>query len=441
MTSETLELSSQLTKQLDSESAQNIENQLNEFHQWMKVKGKEPAKRTPLSESQSRNYVARMDQVFRFATAFTDLDNPVDFSHTHADQIIRLLDEDRITQVNGNEYAESSKRKFANAIEKYFLWRHGTGERDRWKPNVRFSQNHFRSIDKLNFRERGLIRAAALEYRSLPSFYDTSESERERINTLVAQRIGKPKDQITGEDWRRDDISSKIGSLVGVGLDTGILAKEVGEAEVSWYRPKQNVLVIPHDRAAKERPNAELPLSDQTGEALSQWIRERRHRPKYDATQKIWLNQAGNPYNSNNLCYLVRRLCQEAGIPLEEDRKISWYSIRHSLGQSMDDVGDLSGANDQLRHESIKTTKDIYGESSIEHRRSTLNQINLIERRAVQDSTFDPFAEGPLPGSTGATQSQTHIDSVMDSPSEITQVLLRMLSGRNEGDGSSNPFS
>lgn len=233
---------------------------------------------------------------------------------------------------------------------------------------------------------------AAKEYGSLPSYYETSEAERDKIDSLVAQRLGKPKSEVTRKDWEWADTSNKVGSLIAVALETGIIPIEVQRARTDWYDADRNILRITKEDAGKDRPTTELPLTEQAGEQLSKWLQERRHYEKYDGTNRLWLNRNGNPYSSKNLCYLLRRLCEAAGIN-HENRKIVWYSLRHNLGQSIEETEDVSQARDQLRHKEIETTKQIYSESTIESRRYTLEKVNETARRADEDPDFNPYAD------------------------------------------------
>ena len=140
-----------------------------------------------------------------------------------------------------------------------------------------------------------------------------------------------------------------------------------------------------------------------------EWIQERRYYEKYDDTDLLWLNQDGNPYDSKNLCYLLRRLCEEAGID-HENRKIVWYSLRHNLGQSMEETEDLSQAKDQLRHDHIETTKSTYGESTIESRRYTLEKISETARRTAEDPDFNPYGDEDVTP-TSASQNNDSVES------------------------------
>lgn len=395
------------------EHATAVENELDEFYAWMRTKGKNPNRHKPLSPTQSSNYHSRIDQLYRFVIEMLSPTSKQEITHEQADEIIKLLDRGEITTQSGAEYSEASKRKFSDTLEKYFTWRFDIGATtERWAPRIKFVDGEHQSADKLNFEERWRVLQAAQDYGSLPSFYQTDSPEREKINGLVAQRLGKPKEDITSSDWDRADASNKVCSLVATTLDTGLIPIEVGNARVDWYDQKRNVLVIPTEAAAKNRPTAELPLSEKTGEHLSSWIQERRHYEAYDGTNRLWLNSAGNPYNSPNLCYLIRRLCEDAGID-HEDRKIVWYSLRHNLGQSIEEEEDLSEARDQLRHEHITTTKNFYGESTVESRRHTLEQVNETARKAAEDPNFSPYDDSEQP----RTSVSSHVSETSESTS------------------------
>lgn len=415
-----------------------VERELDEFHKWMRTRGKNPDRRKPLSPSLSDNYHARIDQIYRFVVELIDPSNATELTHDQADLIIKWLDRDEIRKRGGGAYSEASKRKFSDALEKYFAWKHDRGDAPgEWRPRINFSDGDHEHADRLNFEERWKVLREAFEYGSLPSYYETSEDERERINGLIAQRLGKPTEDVTRKDWERADTSNKIGSLVAVTLDTGIIPIEVGRARTDWYDPKRNVLKIAREDAGKQRPTAELPLTELTGEVLSKWIQERRHYERYDGTNRLWLNSAGNPYNSKNLCYLIRRLCEEAGIE-HENRKIVWYSLRHNLGQSIEEEEDVSQARDQLRHEHLETTKKTYGESTIESRRHTLEKVNETARRTAEEPGFNPYDDGSQRPASKPRNDATdppegtppkHVDAfINDTKDERAELARKILS-------------
>lgn len=124
------------------EQASRVERDLDDVYGWMRTKGKNPNRRKPLSPSVSSNYHSRIDQVFRFVI---DRNAPADnttLAHEQADLIIKLLDRNEICKRNGDPYSESGKRKFADAIPKYFAWRYDRlDDVERWRPRINFSED------------------------------------------------------------------------------------------------------------------------------------------------------------------------------------------------------------------------------------------------------------------------------------------------------------
>jgi len=427
-------ITSQL-EQLLGDDAEFVERNLNDFYAWMQTKGKNPKKQEPLSPSLSENYHARIDQIFRFVIQRTQPSDQTVLTHEEADLIIQWLTRDEIQKQNGDPYSETSKRKFANAMKKYFEWGHHQKDAKKWRPRIKFSDGEHENADRLNFEERWKVMQTAKEYGSLPSYYETSEQEREKLKSLVAQRLGKPKEQVTKKDWDRADMSAKVGSLVGVTLETGLIPIEIERARTDWYDPQRNLIKITKEDAGKDRPTTELPLTETTGELLREWLQERRLYEKYDGTNHLWLNRDGNPYNSKNLCYLLRRLCEEAGIE-HENRKIVWYSLRHNMGQSIVDTSDLSEAHDQLRHDHIGTTKSVYGPSHIESRRQTIEEVNQKAKKSAEDPNFNPYADDDVdvssvgqtnPDASSGHTAQKHIDVVIEDTQEDRVDLAQKL--------------
>lgn len=411
----------------------DIDEFLQEYHAWLRDCGENPSRNKSMSPSGAQNYHARIDQLYRFVLDFDDLQTERRLTHEQADELIWRLDQDEILTQSGDAYSESSKRKFANALQKYFEWLHDEDlTAERWEPNVVFTDGEPESADSLSFEERHEIREAALEYSSLPAYYETPAAERDRLNAVVAQRLGKPKDAVTKRDWKAADTSAKVGSLVAVTLETGMIPIEIQHASVDWYNPRKQVFVIPKEFAAKSRPTTELPLTDATAEVFSEWLRERRHLAAYDETTRNWLNQRGNPYTSGNLCYLVRQLCRDAGIHIE-DRKIVWYSLRYNLGHTFEEIGDISATKDQLRNQYLETTKNIYGETATEKRRYTLEAINQTAEEAATDERFNPYAGdvdmsttvGPDREQPDENSHTVHIDQHIPDTTDARSQLAR----------------
>jgi site-specific recombinase XerD len=156
-------------------------------------------------------------------------------------------------------------------------------------------------------------------------------------------------------------------------LDAGFRPVGIHRANTSWYRPKKGVFAVPTEDLVKDGEQPEVALTDQTVSALNRWLTERQNYPEYDNTDALWLNRKGNRYNSDTLNYLLENLCEEAGIS-RENRNISWYSIRHSVGTYLVAEGDISEAQAQLRHKNPETTMK-YATPPPEERRDSLNNI------------------------------------------------------------------
>jgi len=289
------------------DKADEVQDEYDAFFEWMLKKGKNPRREMELNWPTADNYIKRLDQLHRFNLTYGDPDVETRISSDEAHTLLRLIDQGEITKQKpgseDEEYGESAKRKFSNALQKYFSWRyHERSANYEWQPKINFSDSASNPPYRFTFQELGELLEAAETYGSLPSYYDTPVEERERVNGIVAQRLGVNKGEVTREDWHRADWSSKVNSLVSVGHDAGLTPVEIRNAETHWYDAKNKKLEIPTEQACKQREKQEVALSDATAEALSEWFRERRHLSKYDGTNKIWLNREGIRTSRVGLC-------------------------------------------------------------------------------------------------------------------------------------------
>jgi len=136
-------------------------------------------------------------------------------------------------------------------------------------------------------------------------------------------------------------------------------------------RPQNEMLRISKGDSTKNTNNWHVSLSDRTVNIFRKWVTERDQYDQYDDTNALWLTKYGNPYGSEALNRLLRNLCEEAAIPVD-DCEISWYSIRHSVGTYMARDNSLAAAQAQLRHRSERTTMR-YDQAPVEDRKKTLN--------------------------------------------------------------------
>ncbi|SDD73110.1 tyrosine-type recombinase/integrase [Natrinema hispanicum] len=433
------------------DAAEDVQRTYSDLHTWMINKGENPRREIGLSESTAENYLDRLDQLHRFSITYFDPDDPTKIEDEHADALLLMIDRAEITKQRGKnkgeEYGESTKRKFADTLGCYFRWQYYEGAMDyEWEPKINFSDEKGESAYRFTYRELGLLFEEAESYGALPSYYDTPVDEREKIDGLVAQRLGIPKEDVTRNDWLHADWSGKVHSMVAVGFDAGLAPIEIGNAETHWYDPKSNTLKIPTEFACKEREKEEVGLSDRSGDVLSEWFQERRHLEKYDGSNKIWLNREGNPYQSGSLCNLLRNLCEEAGIKTD-DRKIVWYSLRQTMGRNVTAEGELSEANDQLRHERYETTQEAYNQTPVEKLQLRLNETQRKAEKAAADPEYNPFAEEvDATSSTATTNTQPaqetnettaavsktnggglHIDAVISDTTEARVDITRQI--------------
>lgn len=156
-------------------------------------------------------------------------------------------------------------------------------------------------------------------------------------------------------------------------LDAGLRPVEVGRAKTSWVDTTNEVLRIPKEDSSKNVGNWIVSLTSRTSNALERWLAEREMYDRYQDTDALWQTMRGNPYGSRSLGRLLKELCDDAGID-HENRRMSWYSIRHSVGTYMTRERDLAATKAQLRHKSAKTTMK-YDQVPVEDRQDALDRM------------------------------------------------------------------
>jgi integrase len=251
------------------------------------------------------------------------------------------------------DVTDSTKGKHLEGLLRYSKWLQRKFDRDEWEFQWNFNSGGGNNgpRDFLTRDERRKIRQAALDKDGNPSY---------GIDAEHIEEVG------TDNTW-------KYTSLVWVSLDTGLRPVEVGKARVSWCDIENGVLRIPREESSKNEGNWTVSITDRTATALGRWLDEKENHPRYEDTDKIWLTRHGNQYGSNQLSRLLKDLCDIAGID-HENRQISWYTIRHSVGTYMTKERDLAATKAQLRHRNAKTTMK-YDQVPTEKRRDALNKM------------------------------------------------------------------
>lgn len=361
-------------EQLNSRQALDYECLVAEFNEWMLADGQEGkhGNRVPLSESYAENLLKRLDQLFRFLwTRFDGYTSEV--THDDADTIVNLLREDEFTREDGDTYDSSSKRKFANTLEKYFQWQAIEYGQEEWEPEVQFKDGESSYPDTFTPEEWMDLREATLEYGNIPTYHNLSTEERERWKAELAQRLEKPKEEVTRSDWEQVNTSWVVPSLIWTAQDAGWRPCEIARIKTSWLRLDKMTIHVPKEHAAKNDSEWEVALTRRTVKALRRWLKERETMEKYDGRDEVWLNREGNPHSSRTLNHLLQNLLDEADIDTT-NRKIVWYSIRHTLGTKIAENGTLADAKEQLRHKTLDATLR-YLHPSTEARRDILDTI------------------------------------------------------------------
>jgi integrase len=247
------------------------------------------------------------------------------------------------------DVVESTKGKQMGALRRYNKWLQQHHGSDEWEFEWTFKSGGANNAprDFLTRDERRKIRQAALDKDGNPN-YGVDEFEEK------------------ASSWR-------YTSLVWTSLDAGLRPIEVGTARVSWCDTDNGVLRIPREESSKNQGNWTVGLTDRTTTALERWLEERADHPKYDDSNKVWLTRHGNRYGSNELRRLLIDLCERADIE-HENRSMSWYSIRHSVGTYMTKERDLAAAKAQLRHKAVETTLK-YDQVPVEDRKDALDKM------------------------------------------------------------------
>jgi hypothetical protein len=167
-------------------------NQREQCLEWLLVFGKDPKKAEGYARTTVKNRAHRMDQFYRWVW---DQDGyTTNVTHDHADSYLRWLAK--------QEYSNAHKDNCRKALQMLYKWREHEQGLDEWDPELSFSTGHKTTAprDYLTREERGLIREAALEHGSVPSYESLEPEERDRWKAYLAQRFEKPKSEVTPED-------------------------------------------------------------------------------------------------------------------------------------------------------------------------------------------------------------------------------------------------
>ena len=347
------------------------ESILDDFESWLRECGRKPKEEKPLADDTVDNYLSRVDKYYRLI--WNEVGYVSYLSHDHADTVATMLNNDEIRKANGESYAEATKRREMDSLSKYFYWLHDERGEKLWECEVDFDERTYNIPDYFSRAERQQLRDAVLEYGSVPAYNDLTPDERDRWKTHIAQKLGKPKSDVSPRDWEYLNTNYKWVSLLWTALDAGLRPCEVKRARMSWLRLSKEALFIPKEESSKNRDHWEIALRSETVDALRKWKRQRKNIAKYDDTESIWLNREGNPYDSKTLNYFLNKLLDEIDLD-DENRNLKWYALRHSTGTYLETKMGLSATANQLRHKHLQTTRR-YTHTPVEYRQAGLESI------------------------------------------------------------------
>lgn len=348
------------------------ERQLADYHdhraaflRWMLNLGKSPDEAEGYAQTTVEDRAYRSSLFYRWVWDEHD-GYTTNLTHDHADAFVKHLAYSDRTQ--------DDKASLLKAVKSVYKWRQWEFGADEWEADTNFSHDTTASNpqDYLTRDERKQVREAALEYGSIPAYNSLTPEERGQWRIHLAQRFEKPKSEVGPADFKRAN-SWKIPSLFWTLLDTGLRGKEVEKARVQWVDVQNRVLRIPKEDSTKNRDNWIVSITERTANALDRWLHERSQYEKYDGRDALWLNREGNPYKHYSLNRILRDLCDIAGIDYE-NRQMTAYSIRHSVGTWLTREEGLAAAQAQLRHKSEQTTMR-YDAAPPDDRRDALDRM------------------------------------------------------------------
>ncbi len=313
------------------------------FLKWMLQFGKEPEKAEGYSPYTVYNTGQRAATFDLWAWEYNR-----EYSQPPTQETARaFMDEKALEDVTN-----STKGKWLEMLRRYSSWLQAQFGEDEWEFSWNFTSGggNPQPRDFLSKQERQKIRNAALSVDGNPAY---GIEDKDAL-------------QYTDSSW-------KFTTLVWVSLDAGLRPVEVRRARTSWVDTTNSVLRIPREDSAKNDGNWTVSLTDRTSTALDYWLDEREKHPRYDDTDRLWLTRHGNPYPAQELRRILHKLCDVSGIDTQ-NRSMSWYTIRHSVGTHMTRERDLAAAMVQLRHRNPQTTMK-YDQVPVEDRRDALDQM------------------------------------------------------------------
>lgn len=219
------EVSENIKKFLNPIELEVYEEWRMELFQWVANVGKNPEFGEGYPNSSITQHAYRID---RFASwVFAEDGFSTSFSHDQANRYWT-----QVLQPDSNKLA--TNRKDANSIALIYKMRaYKSDDCEEWSiPNSQAVYNQINKqsrttfTDWFTYEELDAIKHAALALYAVPNREDMKVEEQDEWATHLAQRLKKPKGELTEDDWHQAN-SYKIPSLVYVSCDVGFRPKEI----------------------------------------------------------------------------------------------------------------------------------------------------------------------------------------------------------------------
>ncbi len=261
-----------------------------ELAEWLLNLGKNPDKAEGYSFSTAKNTMNRLDLFYRWVWQQEERFIQ-DMTTGHADAWMKDLAK--------QDLKESTKCHYQKAVQLLFKWQRKARNRDiEWEPEIEYSDpsTRYQPREYLTQQDRRRMREAAMSYGSIPHYNSLSPEERDRWKKYLAQRLQKPEEEVTKQDFLEAN-SFKYTSMIYTALDAGFRPIEIKRANIQWLDLDNGVLRIPEEESSKSRENWIVALKPETVSILKKWVKERETKPKYDGRNALWLTQRENRYN------------------------------------------------------------------------------------------------------------------------------------------------
>jgi hypothetical protein len=129
---QSIALSDEHLEPLNSRQRQVYSAQLSQFGQYLRTRGKNPAKEIGYSEKSVTTRLSRFHRVVRWIWQTEEV--TTEFAPVHADCVVSALNSDSLRKVDSGRFSEGSKRKTTDVLVNWFEFQ-GTD----WEPDLTFS--------------------------------------------------------------------------------------------------------------------------------------------------------------------------------------------------------------------------------------------------------------------------------------------------------------